>query len=79
MPVGTSLAQRPVALMGTRRPASTHLGHVDLVDPVEAAGGVGGENAGQARGEGGAHHDVEPPLAGLGVEVEQGLHIFDSV
>jgi hypothetical protein len=52
---------------------------VDLVDAVEAAGGVGHQQAGKPGRETGANHDVQTALARFGVEVEQALHVVDRV
>jgi hypothetical protein len=68
-----------VVLAGARRPAGADLGHVDLLHRLEAAGGVGGEQARQAGREAGADDHVEPTLDGLGVEFQQGAHVVDVV
>ena len=46
-----------LVLAGAGRSADADPGHVDLVDLLEAAGGVGGQDARQSRGEPGAGHD----------------------
>ena len=48
-PVERRAAEGPVVLAGAGRAAGAEPGHVDLVDRVEAGGGVAGEHAGQAR------------------------------
>ena len=78
-PVDGPPSDRPVVLAGAGGPAGARLGHVDLVDPVEAGGPVGGQHAGQSGSEAGTDHQVDAALAGLVVEREQGLHVVDVV
>ena len=56
---------------GAGRAAGAPAGHVDLLDAVEAGGGVTDEHAGQAGREGGSDHDGQGPLPGFGVEGQQ--------
>src|SRR3546814_14806199 len=52
---------------------------VDLVDLVEPAGCVTGQQAGVAGREPRADDDGHPPLGGFGAEVEEGLDVVEPV
>ena len=80
--VGPLLGPAPggaVVLAGAGRSADADPGHVDLVDLLEAAGGVGGEHARQTGGETGAGHDRQPLGPGLGVELEEAGDVVGRV
>ncbi len=70
-PVEGQAPQTSVVGPGAGRPAGAGPGHVDLVDLVEQAGGVGGEEVGQPGGEPGTHGHGATPHPGLVVEGEQ--------
>jgi hypothetical protein len=52
---------------------------VHFVHDVEPHGGVPSQQAGQARGKAGTHHDREPTLNRFGIEVEQGADLVHIV
>src|SRR3546814_15236822 len=60
---------------GAGRPARAAAGDVDLVDLVEPAGCVTGQQAGVAGREPRADDDGHPPPGGFGAEVEEGLDV----
>ena len=68
-----------LVLAGAGRSADAHPGHVDLVDLLEAAGGVGGQHARQAGGEPGSDHDRQVLGPGGGVEGEQAGDVVGGV
>ena len=64
-----------MVLAGAGGPARPRLGHVDLRNHVEQGGPVPDEHARQPRCEAGAQDHVQPPLPGLGPQVEEGSHL----
>ena len=78
-PVEGDAAQGPVVALGARRAAGAGPRNVDLIDPVERARRVRGEEARQPGREPGADDHGEPPFDRLGVEVEQVADIVGIV
>src|SRR3546814_15828051 len=64
---------------GAGRSARAAAGDVDLVDLVEPAGCVTGQQAGVAGREPRADDDGHPPLGGFGAAVEEALDVVEPV
>jgi hypothetical protein len=68
-----------VVLAGTRRPTGAHLGHVNLLHRLEAAGCVRGQQAREPGREAGADDDVQAALDRLSVEGQKVPRVVDVV